>query len=325
MALDSNRDTSFGTDLLRLPQFDFRKLVDLSAETVLLIGLDGAAAYISPACEQLLGWSPDKLSGQLGNLVHTGEQDREAGILHRILTGTGDQATALSHSEIQLRSASGTMVWADVTTHLVRDEAGNAYAFAVYFRDIARRKELEGLLEAANQTDPLTGLMNRRAFEEALQREWAVSLREKTHTSLIKVSLDRFEALTENFGPGPAADCLLKVSRALSETARRPADIAARTASSEFSLLFPRTHEMGAETISAYIQVAIQDLAIPNPENSAGNGVVTASVGAASAFADQTGISESSEFLIAAAEDCVFQARQEGGNRVKTVAEYPEH
>jgi len=73
---------------------------------------------------------------------------------------------------------------------------------------------------------------------------------------------------------------------------------------------------MGAETISAYIQVAIEDLAIPD---ASGDGVMTASVGAVCTVAEQNGISESHEFILSAAENCVFEARQEGGNRVKTL------
>ncbi len=318
MVLGSNRDRPSGTDLLLPSNIDFETLVKLGNEAIVLIGLDGTPAFISPATERMFGWSADKLVDHLSDLVYLASPNTDADLLHRILSGSGDADAPLPHADLQLRSAFGPMVWAEVTTHLLEDAAGKPYAFAVYFRSISKRKELESLLDAATQTDPLTGLLNRRAFEDGLKREWAIALREKTHTSLIKVSLDRFEALVERFGPSAAEDCLTRVADTLKETARRPADIAARTATAEFSLLLPRTHEMGAETISAYLHVAIQDLGIPNPENTAGNGVMTASVGAACAVVEQTGVSESSEFLLAAAENCVFQARQEGGNRVKT-------
>ncbi|GAB2183202.1 GGDEF domain-containing protein [Roseibium sp. LAB1] len=319
MVLDSNRDTPSGTDLLRPSSIDFETLVKLSNEALVLIGFDGTPAFISPAAERLFGWSAEKLADHLSDLVYLASPCTDADLLHRILSGSSDANAPLPHADLQLRSAFGPMVWAEVTTHLMKDASGTPYAFAIYFHSISKRKELEYQLDAATQTDPLTGLFNRRAFEDSLKREWAIALREKTHTSLIKVSLDRFEALAEHYGPSAAEDCLTKVAETLKETARRPADIAARTATAEFSLLLPRTHEMGAETISAYLQVAIQDLGIPNPDNTAGNGIVTASVGAACAVVEQTGVSESSEFILAAAENCVFQARQEGGNRVKTV------
>lgn len=319
MALETNKNSSVGTDLLRTPHIDFETIVELSKDAVILLSLDGAPTYISPATEKLFGWNAGALAEQLSDLVYVEELNTDAEALHRILSGSGDPAGPLPHADLQVRSAFGPLVWAEVTTHLLADKNAEPYAFAIFFRSIARLRELESQLEAASQTDPLTGLHNRRSFEDSLKREWAIALREKTHTSLIKVTLDRFESLAENYGPGAAEDCLAKVADLLNETARRPADIAARTASSEFSLLLPRTHEMGAETISAYIQVAIEDLGIPNPGNTAGNGVMTASVGAACAVAEQTGISESPEFILAAAENCVFQARQEGGNRVKTV------
>lgn len=319
MVLDSNKETPAGQSLLHPTNIDYETLLKLGSEAVVLLSLGGDLAFMSPAAERLFGWGADKFADHLSDLVYIGTPNADADLLHRILSGSGDTEEPLPHADLQFRSAFGSLVWAEVTTHILNDAAGKPYAFAVYFRSIAKRKELEGLLDAATQTDPLTGLFNRRAFEDGLKREWAIALREKTHTSLIKVSLDRFEALADHYGPSAAEDCLNKVAGTLKETARRPADIAARTATAEFSLLLPRTHQMGAETISAYLQVAIQDLGIPNPDNTAGGGVVTASVGAACAVADQTGVAESSEILLAAAENCVFQARQEGGNRVKAV------
>lgn len=319
MALEPKNKNSLGTEQQHAQTLDFEKILKLGSDAVLVVSLDGSVLFASPATEELFGWPVDLLSGHLGDLVHVETATRDASALHRILSGNGDPFGQLPAAEMQLRSATGSAVWADVATHILEDAGGTAVGFVIFFKDIARLRELEGLLEAASQSDPLTGLYNRNAFEDTLRREWALALREKTHTSLIRVTLDRFDAFVENAGTQAADDCLVKVARTLKETARRPADIAARTATSEFSLLLPRTHGMGAETISAYIQVAIEDLAIPNPVNAADGGVMTASVGAVCTVAEQNGISESHEFILSAAENCVFEARQEGGNRVKTL------
>lgn len=316
MALDHKNKNSSGTDRQHARNIDFGEIVNLGSDAVLVVSPEGSMLFASTAAETLFGWPLDLLEGHLGDLVQIEAAGKDAGTLHRILSGNGDPDARLPDAELLLRSATGTPIWVHATAHVLNDADGTPFAFALFFKDIARLRELEGLLEAASQTDPLTGLCNRNAFENALKREWALALREKTHTSLIKVTLDRFEALVEKSGTLAAEECLVKVAHTLRETARRPADIAARTATSEFSLLLPRTHEMGAETISAYIQVAIEDLAIPN---AAGDGVVTASVGAVCTVAEQNGISENHEFILSAAENCVFEARQEGGNRVKTL------
>ncbi|MEM8703036.1 MAG: PAS domain-containing protein [Pseudomonadota bacterium] len=316
MALDQKNKNSSGQDRQHAHRIDFGGLLKLGSDAVLVVSLDGSMLFASPPAEMLFGWPLDLLEGHLGDLVQVETADRDASALHRILSGNGDPDGHLPDAELLLRSATGSPVWVHAAGHALNSADGKVFAFALFFKDIARLRELEGLLEAAAQTDSLTGLFNRNAFEETLKREWALALREKTHTSLIKVTLDRFEALVEGNGSHAAEDCLVKVAQTLKETARRPADIAARTATSEFSLLLPRTHGMGAETISAYIQVAIEDLAIPNAE---GDGVVTASVGAVCTVAEQNGISESHEFILSAAENCVFEARQEGGNRVKTL------
>ncbi|PVB61064.1 diguanylate cyclase [Labrenzia sp. 011] len=319
MALESSKDIPSGPEPLRPTNIDFESLVKLSNEAVILLEPRGKPLFISPAAERLFGWQAEKLVGHLESLVHVDGSDANADLLQQILSGKGDPERPLPRADLQFRSAFGPVVWAEVSTHLLEDGNGAPYAFAVYLRSIAKRKELESQLLAATQTDPVTGLLNRRAFEDSLKREWAIALREKTHTSLIRVSLDRFDALAEQKGPAAVEDCLTRVAETLKDIARRPADVTARTASSEFSILLPRTHELGAETISAYIHVAIHDLGIPNSDAVSGDGVVTASVGAACAVAEQTGVCESPEFILAAAENCVFQARQEGGNRVKTV------
>ncbi len=323
-ALDSNRTTDSRPDLLHPQQIDFKNLVNLSEDAVVLLGLDGVPAYVSPACERMLGWTASRILEAGGELVQVTAGDRDSELLSRIFNGNSESAGSLPRGEVQLRAASGSLLWTEAVTHLLRDGTGAAYAIAIYLRDISRRKELESLLEAANQTDPQTGLLYGRAFEEALKREWAIALREKTHTSLIKVSLDRFDLLSATLSPGIATEYLSKVSRTLLETARRPADITARTGPYEFSLLLPRTHELGAETISAYILVAIKDLAIPDPDNSAGDGVMSASIGAACAVAEQTGITLGADFIVASTETCLQQARDAGGNIVKTVVEYLE-
>lgn len=320
--MDSTKETESGTGLLHPSAIDFETLVNLSSEAIAVIALDGTLTFASPAAERLFGWSKDKLAGQLSDLVYLSAADPDGELMHRILSGGATPDIPLPHADLQFRSAYGPMVWAEATAHLLVDTTSTPYAFAVYFQNIAKRKDLENRLEAATQTDALTGLFNRGAFEDSLRREWAIAVREKTHTGLIKVSLDKFEALSERYDPGIAEECLTKVAETLKETARRPADVVARTGKSEFSLLLPRTHEMGVETISAYIHVAIQDLALPNPDNKAGSGVETASVGAACAIVEKAGVSESFETILAAAENCVFQARQEGGNRVKTVTKH---
>lgn len=322
MAIDNKKDERSEARSSASSVVNFEKLVNLSNDAIIQVDLKGQTTFVSPAAERLLGWTKDKIDGSLSDLVYLGGPNPDIEILLRTLSGQAAPETYLPHSEIRLRTAFGSLVWAEATAHLLRDTDQAPTGFALFLRDITKRKELEGLLEAANQTDPLTGLFNRRAFEDSLNREWSIALREKTHTTLIKVSLDRFDALSDKYGPSAADDCLTKVANTLKDTARRPADITARTAGSEFALLLPRTHEMGAETISAYIKVAIQDLEIPNPGNTAGVGLLTASIGMACAVAEQTGVLESSEVILAAAENCVFQARQEGGNRVKSVVNY---
>lgn len=322
MVLNDSKTAGRGAGRGGPAAIDFERLVQLGADAIVVMSPDGTPVYLSPAARDLFGAAagdgPGSLAGRLQDIPDT----PQAAALTAILSGSGDPSAVPPPQEISLLAAGGAMVWSQVTTHFLPAGQEMPEAYVLFFRCIARRKELEDQLAAATLTDPVTGLYNQRAFEDTLKREWAIALRERSHTSLIKVSLDRFDALSKAYGESAADDCLARVARTLKDTARRPADIAARTAPSEFSLLLPRTHGMGAETISAYIQVAIQDLRIPNPDNSEGQGLLTASVGAACAVAEQAGISEQPEYIVAAAENCLVQARREGGNRVKTVMNF---
>lgn len=113
--------------------------------------------------------------------------------------------------------------------------------------------------------DALTGLANRRAFEERLALEWSHALRSRMAQSLILADVDDFGGLNREFGFAAGDDCLRRIAASLSGCAKRGIDFIARTGSDEFACLLPETAQLGALQVADQIRCAVRCLAISHP------------------------------------------------------------
>ena len=122
-------------------------------------------------------------------------------------------------------------------------------------------------LRRMSMIDGLTGVANRRHFEESLEREWHRSRRAPARhpLALIMVDVDHFKAFNDVAGHVHGDDCLTRIAGALEEAAARPADLAARYGGEEFSILLPDTDQEGAQAIAERIRDNIRRLDIPHP------------------------------------------------------------
>ncbi len=170
--------------------------------------------------------------------------------------------------------------------------------------------ELNQKLERLSAIDGLTGIANRRQFDEALNRLWRRALRESTSLSLILIDVDHFKNYNDTYGHLAGDDCLRAVAQALSQTVKRPFDLAARYGGEEFAVILPDTNREGGILVADEMRRAVEALAIPRGQPDQ-NGHVTVSVGLASVI--PTGEPSS---LIAAADACLYQAKRSGRNRV---------
>jgi len=144
-----------------------------------------------------------------------------------------------------------------------------------------RLKTLTDELRSLASRDGLTGLANRRSFDEALSREWRRGLRSGSPLSLLMVDVDHFKLFNDHYGH-PAGDaCLRLVAEALRSAARRPADVVARYGGEEFVLLLPETPRDGAERVARSVIDAAAALAIPHAASKS-SPHVTLSIGIAS-------------------------------------------
>ncbi len=167
-------------------------------------------------------------------------------------------------------------------------------------------------LQKRSATDGLTGLANRRSFDEAIEQEWQRSRRQRETLALLMVDIDHFKKHNDQYGHQAGDECLRLVARTLASTARRAGDLPARYGGEEFVVLLPASSIEGAAALAERIRVAVERLRLPYLEASAGRHV-SVSIGVAACVPGQSGSPSS---LVAAADEALYQAKAVGRNQV---------
>jgi diguanylate cyclase (GGDEF)-like protein/PAS domain S-box-containing protein len=185
--------------------------------------------------------------------------------------------------------------------------------------DITERKHAELALSALNRRleelarmDGLTGITNRRAFDEALEAEFRRSVRSATPLSLLLIDVDHFKAFNDTYGHPEGDDCLKAVAKVLTGVLNRPGDLAARYGGEEFAAILPETDARGAMAIAESIRMAVSRLGIGHAGSPAR--LVTASIGVSAFTGD--GSPGSVAELVQDADDALYAAKAAGRDRV---------
>ena len=200
--------------------------------------------------------------------------------------------------------------------------AANAVcASVVYMHEKAvRTRFLEGhLLRELVARDGLTGIPNRRMFDQHILRTWKLALSERQRVAVFLVDIDCFKDYNDRYGHQAGDECLRAVAVCLSQCARRPLDVVARYGGEEFAVvLYQATREYVAEVLTR-IQRSIAELNIPH-EASRVAARLTVSIGAAFVL---PGSNRSHEGLVQLADEALYSAKEQGRNRVVVMeAEY---
>jgi len=167
-------------------------------------------------------------------------------------------------------------------------------------------------LHRISTQDGLTGVSNRRHFDEALSLEWRRAARSRATLSLLMLDIDYFKAFNDAAGHQAGDDCLRRVAQALRENLHRAADLVARYGGEEFAILLPETDAGRALMIAELLRERIESLAIAHPAAPANR--VTVSIGVASVIPPRDGANAGD--FIRCADDALYDAKRAGRNRV---------
>ncbi|MBA5605013.1 diguanylate cyclase [Duganella sp. FT3S] len=175
----------------------------------------------------------------------------------------------------------------------------------------AQLEEANARLVALSVTDGLTGLANRRHFDDVLRSEWARARRAGQPLAVLMIDVDYFKRYNDRYGHQTGDDCLIRVAQALRGGARRAADLVARYGGEEFAIVLPNAGAAEAAEVGQALRAAIAQLAIAHAE--APGAIVTISVGVASA--EGHGVTDT-DALLRLADAALYRAKHLGRNRV---------
>lgn len=173
-------------------------------------------------------------------------------------------------------------------------------------------KEANDKLEALSNTDWLTGIANRRYFDQLLVQEWNRAQRAESAISLVMLDVDHFKLYNDKHGHLVGDVCLQKLAKTLTKTARRAGDLVARYGGEEFVVLLPDTGADDALQIARRIQREVWSLVLANPETP--SGIITVSLGMASMIPSGK---NNPEELVRQADLALYRAKESGRDCIR--------
>jgi diguanylate cyclase (GGDEF)-like protein/PAS domain S-box-containing protein len=301
---------------------EYRLLADNSSDVIACIGLDGKTRYLSPAFTTLTQWPvSDGLDRPWYDFVHP--EDRSVVTAIRAELDAGADATAT----FRYVCKDDTVGWAEIRVRLVAAVDGGKPQFVGNLRDITKRKLIEAQVTALNEqlavfavTDGLTGLANRRRFDEALETAWRLAMRKGFLLALLMIDVDQFKQYNDHYGHQEGDRCLQIVAAAIGNRVRRAGEIAARYGGEEFAVLLSDTDASAAARLAEDIRTAVQAGNVRHEPNQPA-GVVTVSIGVAAITPIPNDAFTQPADLLARADAALYAAKRAGRNTVSVTPE----
>ncbi len=192
----------------------------------------------------------------------------------------------------------------------IYDAEGRLVAVVETLRDMTDEKRAQVALEQLATRDGLTGLANRRCFDDTLAAEWQRALRQQQPLSLLMVDVDNFKQYNDAYGHLGGDECLQRIANAVASEMRAN-DLVARYGGEEFAVILPNQALKGAAIVAERIRCRVEQLHLPNLGSDAH--VVTVSIGAATALPS---VDTDPSQLVATADSALYRAKHMGRNRI---------
>lgn len=297
------------TKHLRDSEHRYRMLADYSHDVVVRMRADGERLYASPSVTDMLGWEPADMLRSRWDLVHPDDRDRQIWAMRDVL------ASGVARTEVyRLRHKDGHYVWVEAASRPIPSADREGELDIIYSgRDVSRRIAAEQALEASRRelerlvrVDALTGLANRRQFDERVSLAIERLRRHEFPIALICLDVDYFKGINDTYGHAAGDQVLCAFAQRLSENVRA-IDLPARLGGDEFVVLVEDASlPEAAEAIARKLVEAMRrPIAVDGAELK-----VTTSVGIAYASAPTD-----AKALMLAADAALYAAKKAGRDR----------
>lgn len=303
------------------------QLMEMLAIPVFVLDSNAHVLIWNRACERLTGVPAEEIIGTDNHWRSFYEQPRPT-LADLVLQNRTDEIRHIypRHSKApHLSSHLSVETWCDMPragkrrylaadASPILDEKGQLKAVVESLRDLTEEKMAQIALEKLATRDGLTGLANRRCFDETLNAEWQRALRQRQPLSLLMVDVDNFKAYNDANGHLGGDECLKRIATAVASEMRAN-DLVARYGGEEFAVILPNQSLKGAAIVAERIRRRVEQLRVPL-YGTAGPGAtrhVTVSIGAATAIA---GPDNDASQLVAIADAALYRAKHLGRNRI---------
>jgi diguanylate cyclase (GGDEF)-like protein/PAS domain S-box-containing protein len=223
---------------LRVSEAQYRLLADHSSDILMQLSVDAKIRYVSPSIRQLGGYDPAKLVGtNAGELI--APQYRE--IIRAMHTATMREPGTTHCFDYEAMTADGTHRWFETHSRAIIDEKGAIDGTLSIIRDVSARKATEEALSRAAMTDILTGLPNRRAFQQRIDERLRDRRRVAGQDCIAVLDIDHFKRVNDQYGHD-AGDAVLQSFASIARCAVREQEMVVRLGGEEFAILFTDTN-----------------------------------------------------------------------------------
>jgi diguanylate cyclase (GGDEF)-like protein/PAS domain S-box-containing protein len=299
------------------------KLMELLVIPTFVVDINGKVIIWNRACERLTGVQDWEVLGTSDHWKSFYQEQRPT-LADLVIQGRSAELHQLYHQHARRNDTDNNLCaenWCDMPRlgrrrYLAADASpifdgdGKLVAVVETLRDVTDEKCAQVALEQLATRDGLTGLANRRCFDDTLQAEWQRALRQQQPLSLLMVDVDNFKQYNDAYGHLGGDECLQRIACAVSSEMRAN-DLVARYGGEEFAVILPNQSLKGAAIVAERIRCRVEQLHLPNLGSK--QHVVTVSIGAATALAAPE--NDPSQ-LVATADSALYRAKHMGRNRI---------
>lgn len=297
----------------------YRFMVENTLDIIIRYDAARVRTYISPSSRDVLGYEPAEMLGQnASTVIHPNDFPRIEPTFREV--GPARPSLVLCFRAMR---KDGTWIWIEGQYRYLPQDSG----YLAVLRDITARKHAEDMLAAANakleaancilqtlaQKDGLTGLANRRRFDELLGEEFRRARRLELPLGVVLLDVDCFKAYNDRYGHIAGDECLRRISRAIEGVLGRPGDHAARYGGEEFAVILPATDHGGTMIAAERMRAAVLALGLEHLGSAYGVATISAGAGSMIPF----GGGDDPVHLVDAADRALYQAKSDGRNRVR--------